>query len=259
MCASYSMIYSSSVPKDGTVSDSAEWTSVTKTRTYEQVVEQIRARILDGRLTAGGHLPNEREFAKQLGCSRTSLREALRILEAQGIIDVRVGGGPDGGAVITSRPRNSMGDILELQLALGQYSYAEIVETRMALESWSCFRAASWADDDSIGELESILTAMEDPSIEVREFNLLDVEFHSLIARSAKNTLTRDFMQIIRHAIHTQIIEAYNGLSDWRARVVSVKAEHRAILEAISRHDGAAASELVVEHIDNFFRTGVTK
>lgn len=239
--------------------DAQQWTSVTKTRTYQQVVEQIRERILDGRLRAGSHLPNEREFAQQLGCSRTSLREALRILESQGIIDIRVGGGPDGGAVVTSVARNSMGGVLELQLALGHYSYEEIIETRIALESWSCYRAASWADEDSIGRLDSILTAMEDPDVDVREFNRLDIEFHALIARSAQNALTRDFTSIIRDAVHSQIIEAYNALTDWRARVVPVKAEHRAILEAIAHHDGHRASELVIAHINDFFRNGVTE
>ncbi|GAA4426481.1 FadR/GntR family transcriptional regulator [Georgenia halophila] len=235
------------------------WSSVTKSRTYQQVVEQIRERILDGRLGPGSHLPNEREFAQQLGCSRTSLREALRILESQGIIDIRVGGGPDGGAVVTSAARSSMGGVLELQLALGQYSYDEIIETRIALESWSCLRAASSADRQSIGQLEEILTAMEDPEIDVREFNRLDVEFHALIARSANNALTQDFMSIIRDAIHSQMIEAYNALPDWRGRVVPVKSEHRAILEAIANHEGQRASELVIAHINDFFRSGVAE
>lgn len=238
---------------------SAEWNTVTRTRTYEKVVEQIRERILDGRLGAGTHLPNEREFAKQLGCSRTSLREALRILESQGILDIRVGGGPDGGAVITSSPRSSMGATLELQLALGQYSYDEIVDTRIALEAWSCSQASALADQAIHDELNGILTAMEDLSIDVREFNRLDIEFHSCIARAADNSLTRDFMQIIRLAIHKQITDAYSALPDWRHRVISVKEEHREILAAIQLGDGEMASRLVTEHIENFFRAGVAK
>lgn len=237
------------------MADTADWSSVTRTRTYEQVVHQIRQRILDGRLKAGERLPNERDFAQHLGCSRTSLREALRILESQGIIDVRVGGGPSSGAMITGSARSSMGDVLELQLALGQYSYDDIVETRMALESWSCLRAASRADSEDLAELDAILSAMEDPDIEVREFNRLDVEFHSTIARSADNSLTRDFMQIVRHAVHAQIIDAYNALPEWQVRAADVRAEHRAILGALSERDGHRASDLVVAHITDFFRS----
>ncbi|MFC7456287.1 FadR/GntR family transcriptional regulator [Brachybacterium sp. GCM10030267] len=236
------------------MSETEGWSSVTRTRTYEQVVDQIRQRILDGRLTAGMHLPNERDFAEQLGCSRASLREALRILESQGIIDVRVGGGRGSGAVITGSPRSSMGDVLELQLALGQYSYDDIVETRMALESWSCLRAASVTDEQTIEELDAILQAMDVPDIAVREFNRLDVEFHATIARSAGNSLTRDFMQILRHAVHSQIIDAYNALPDWRHRAEDVRQEHRAILAAIRDRDGQRASALVVAHISDFFR-----
>ena len=230
---------------------------MTRTRTYEQVVHQIRERILDGRLTAGERLPNERDFSQQLGCSRASLREALRILESQGIIDVRVGGGPSSGAVITASARSSMGGVLEMQLALGQFSYDDIVEARMALEFWSCRRAAAHATAEGLAELDEILTAMEDPEIDVREFNRLDVEFHSTIARYANNSLTREFMQIVRHAVHSQIIDAYNALPDWRARAADVRSEHRAILAALNDRDGQRASELVVAHITDFFRSRV--
>lgn len=239
----------------GPVAETADWSSVTRTRTYEQVVQQIRERILDGRLTTGEKLPNERDFAQQLGCSRASLREALRILESQGIIDVRVGGGPGSGAVITGGARSSMGDVLELQLALGQFSYDDIVEARMALESWSCLRAATHVTEEGLAELDEILTAMEAPDIDVREFNRLDVEFHSRIAQFANNSLTREFMQIVRQAVHSQIIDAYNALPDWRTRAADVRAEHRAILAALHDRDGQRASELVVAHITDFFRS----
>lgn len=250
------MLYAEALNEEGgPVADSADWSSVTRTRTYEQVVHQIRERILDGRLGVGERLPNERDFAQQLGCSRASLREALRILESQGIIDVRVGGGPASGAVITGSARSSMGDVLELQLALGQFSYDDIVETRMALESWSCLQAATHATPEGLAELDRILTEMEEPGIDVREFNRLDVEFHSMIAHYANNSLTREFMQIVRHAVHSQIIDAYNALPDWRVRAEDVRSEHRAILAALEERDGAKASQLVVAHITDFFRS----
>ena len=230
------------------------WEPVQRLRTYEQVMAQIEQRILDGRLKAGDHLPSERELAVSLGVSRPSLRESLRVLEALGVVEIRRGG--EGGAVLVQTPGSGMVNLLKLQIALAQFSWTDVLETRLALETWSVEEAAYRSTDDDHRELAAILDRMDDPSIEASEFNSLDAAFHMRIAESTGNALTAHFMGSLRTAIHRQMVEMYAGLEDWRRTATTVRREHREILELIVRKDGAAAARAVHMHISDFYKIG---
>lgn len=230
------------------------WEPVQRIRTYEQVMAQIEERILDGRLKAGDHLPSERELAVSLGVSRPSLRESLRVLEALGVVEIRRGGGPDGGAVLLSSPGDGMVNLLKLQIALTQFSWNDVLETRLALEAWSVEEAAYRSDDDDHRELAAILDRMDDPAIDSSEFNRLDAAFHMRIAESTGNALTAHFMGSLRTAIHRQMVQMYAELEDWRETAKTVRREHREILGAIVAGDGPAAADLVRRHITDFYK-----
>ncbi|MFP7834559.1 FadR/GntR family transcriptional regulator [Marisediminicola sp. LYQ134] len=232
------------------------WQPVQRVRTYEQVMSQIEERILDGRLKAGDRLPSERDLALLLGVSRPSLRESLRVLEALGVVDIRRGGGVDGGAVLLSAPGPGFVNLLKLQLALGHFDSTDVLDTRVALETWSCSEAAYRSTDIDHTRLASILDDMEAPGIEAHEFNRLDTAFHVTIAESTGNTLTAHLMGSLRVAIHRQMIEAYDRLDDWRRTAVTVRQEHRGILQAITDKDAAGAARLVSEHIHDFYKIG---
>ena len=230
------------------------WEPVQRIRTYEQVMAQIEERILDGRLKAGDHLPSERELAVSLGVSRPSLRESLRVLEAHGVVEIRRGGGPDGGAVLVSTPGDGMVNLLKLQIALAHFSWNDVLETRLALEAWSVEEAAYRSHDDDHRELAAILDQMDDPSIDSAEFNRLDAAFHMRIAESTGNALTAHFMDSLRTAIHHQMVQVYAELEDWRETAKTVRAEHRQILQDITDGDGPAAAEHVRRHIADFYK-----
>lgn len=117
------------------------WRPLYRPRTHEQVFAQIEQRLLDGRLRPGDRLPQERELADQLGVSRAGVREALRILEALGVLAVGVGSGPSSGCVVVG-PESDDGEqalatLLRLQLALARVSLGEVGQARDQLESWS--------------------------------------------------------------------------------------------------------------------------
>lgn len=230
------------------------WEPVQRIRTYEQVMGQIEERILDGRLKAGDHLPSERDLAVSLGVSRPSLRESLRVLEALGVVEIRRGGGPDGGAVLLSTPGDGMVNLLKLQIALAQFSWNDVLETRLALEAWSVEEAAYRSQDDDHRELAEILDRMDDPAIDSSEFNRLDAAFHMRIAESTGNALTAHFMGSLRTAIHRQMVQMYAELEDWRTTAKTVRAEHREILSDITSGDGTAAAEHVRRHITDFYQ-----
>lgn len=234
---------------------SDDWEPIQRVRTYEQVMAQIEQRMADGRLKPGDHLPSERDFAALLGVSRPSLRESLRVLEALGIVEVRPGGGADGGAVLSTAPGAGFVTLLRLQLALGHFSQGDVLATRLALESWSCSEAAQSRTDDDLRELSLILDEMEDPRIAAQDFNRLDAAFHVRIAEASANALTAHLMRSLRTAINRQMIEAYARLPDWRMVAQTVRHEHRAILKAIADRDSPAAAQLVRNHIESFYRT----
>jgi GntR family transcriptional regulator, transcriptional repressor for pyruvate dehydrogenase complex len=229
------------------------WEPVQRIRTYEQVMGQIEERILDGRLKAGDHLPSERELAVSLGVSRPSLRESLRVLEALGVVEIRRGGGPDGGAVLLSTPGDGMVNLLKLQIALAQFSWNDVLETRLALEAWSVEEAAYRSDDDDHRDLAAILDRMDDPEIDSSEFNRLDATFHLRIAESTGNALTAHLMGSLRTAIHRQMVQMYAELENWRETAKTVRREHREILAAIVAGDGPAAADHVQRHITDFY------
>lgn len=229
------------------------WEPVQRIRTYEQVMAQIEERILDGRLKAGDRLPSERDLAQLLGVSRPSLRESMRVLEALGLIEIRRGGGPDGGAVLVQSPGDGMVNLLKLQIALAHFNWNDVLETRLSLETWSCEEAAYRAAEADHRELAAILDRMDDPEIDSAEFNRLDAAFHVRIAESTGNALTAHFMGSLRTAIHRQMVQMYAELDDWHETAKTVRAEHREILQAIVDRDGTRAADLVRQHIADFY------
>lgn len=219
-------------------------------------MSQIEDRILDGRLKAGDRLPSERDLSALLGVSRPSLRESLRVLEALGIVDIRPGGGADGGAVLVGKPGSGFVNLLKLQLALGHFDQTDVLETREALESWCCEEAAERSTEQDHRELEAILDQMDDPEIGTAEFNRLDTAFHVRIAESTGNALTSHLMGSLRIAINRQMIEAYARLENWKETAKIVRQEHRQILEAIRQREPDRAKQAVRDHIRSFYKAG---
>lgn len=235
------------------------WEPVRKIRSYEQVMEQIEQRIVDGLLKPGDHLPSERDLATQLGVSRPTLRESLRVLEALGILDIRPGGGADGGAILMPEPGAGMVSLLRLQLALAHFSESDVVETRLAMEEWAVAEAARRSTTEDHAALAEILDRMDDTTIDSAEFNRLDAAFHVRIARSTGNALLAHFMESLRSAIHRQMVDMYAELEDWRKTVVTVRKEHRTILRTITEGDADQAVAEVRTHIKDFYKDYRTK
>src|SRR5918994_1858330 len=144
-------------------------------RTHQLVLSWIENELSGGRLTVGGRLPAERTLAEQLNVSRTSVREAIRILEAMGVVRAGVGSGPDAGTVVIADPTAALGSALRLHVATSHLPVSDIVETRVLLESWAVARAH--LDSPALAEAAALLEEME-KSTETDQFLALDVRFH---------------------------------------------------------------------------------
>ncbi|NUT73015.1 FadR/GntR family transcriptional regulator [Pseudarthrobacter sp. C4D7] len=222
-------------------------------RTHQLVLHWIEERLSAGDLAVGGRLPAERALAEQLQVSRTSVREAIRVLEAMGVVRSGVGSGPDSGTVVISDPTAALGSALRLHVATQHLPVADIVETRVLLESWAAARATR--DAPQLEDAAALLAAMDAPEgLPVEEFLALDVRFHLALANAAGNAVVSAMMGSLRESIQGYAAELTGNLPDWKATACRLHAEHHAILAAVREGDGGRAAQLVAAHIEGFYK-----
>ncbi|WP_416417021.1 FadR/GntR family transcriptional regulator [Paenarthrobacter aromaticivorans] len=220
-------------------------------RTHELVLQWIEKQLSDGALALGGRLPGERAMAEQLQVSRTSVREAVRILEAMGVVRAGVGSGKDAGTVVIAEPGSALGSTLRLHVATRHLPVADIVETRVLLESWAAARAKVGAP--ALDEAAALLEQM-DNSPDIETFLALDARFHVALAQAAGNTVVSAMMASLRGAIENYAGKLTGNLPDWKATSERLRAEHHAILAAVNANDGDRAADLVAAHIQGFYK-----
>ena len=221
-------------------------------RTHQLVLSWIENELSEGRLTVGGRLPAERTLAEQLKVSRTSVREAIRILEAMGVVRAGVGSGPEAGTVVISDPTAALGSALRLHVATQHLPVADIVETRVLLESWAASKARPDAPElDAAGGL---LAEMAVDGLAMDDFLALDVRFHLALADAAGNAVVSAMMGSLRESIQRYASQLTSNLPDWEATASRLKAEHREILAAIRNNDGERAAKLVAAHIEGYYQ-----
>ncbi|MCD4851673.1 FCD domain-containing protein [Arthrobacter sp. AK01] len=220
-------------------------------RTHELVLQWIEKQLSDGDLALGGRLPGERAMAEQLQVSRTSVREAVRILEAMGVVRAGVGSGKDAGTVVIAEPGSALGSTLRLHVATRHLPVADIVETRVLLESWAAERAKVGVPE--LEEAAALLDQM-DAAPDIDTFLALDARFHVALAQAAGNSVVSAMMASLRGAIENYAGELTGNLPDWDTTSTRLRAEHRAILTAVNNNDGGKAAELVAAHIQGFYK-----
>lgn len=216
------------------------------TSANQQALEYLETAILDGQMPVGTRLPPERDLAVQLGVSRGAVREAIRELRAQGIVESLPG--PGRGTRITSGQTEALTRMFRLHLAIATTSIDDLLIARVALEAATAGLAAVHWSAGSLAELERLLEEMES-TMELPAFNELDTQFHVAIAATARNLLIGDLTAAIREALRTPILEASAAMADWAAFRQGLCRQHRAIFDAIARRDASAARSAMEHHI----------
>ncbi|MGH3320311.1 MAG: FadR/GntR family transcriptional regulator [Streptosporangiaceae bacterium] len=214
---------------------------------------EVERHILEGRLREGDHLPGERRLAELLGVSRGGVREALRVLEALGVLTAGTGSGPEAGSIVAGNPSEAMTPLLRLHHALSGFTVEEMVETRIVLEGWAAREAARHRDASSWRGLEQPLEAADDQDITTRHFVELDAQFHVGLAKASGNRLIGYFMQSLRDTMLSHMDQGFEELSDVRTVIASLRREHREIYDQVRAGDGAKAAEHIERHIRSFY------
>jgi GntR family transcriptional repressor for pyruvate dehydrogenase complex len=238
------------MPETAPTGGPASWQPITRSRSHELVVDQIEEQILAGTLRVGDRLPGERDLASHLQVSRAAVREALRSLEAQGVVRSAVGSGKDSGTVVSAMPSEALTRLLRLHVALANFPMNDVVDARVMLERSSAALAARNATPANLDSMRMALDGMESPGVDQETFNDLDTAFHVAIAEASGNRLVADMTIALRDSMRRPILQALRALgSDWERIADQLRADHRAIFAAIEDGQGAVAAERVDQHI----------
>jgi len=241
---------------------------VAEPRAWENVLRSVESQLLTGRLKPGDHLPPERQLAADLGVGRSSVREAVRVLEVLGLIRTATGSGPTAGAIIVATPSGGMSALMRLQVAAHGFAVADVVKTRLLLETSI---AAELATAHSIGSpgnpgnpgdpgnpgaldpVAQLLDAMDSPALTPPEFLALDAQFHLALAEASGNQVVAAMMAGLRNSIESYVLAAVPNLTSWGTTSARLRVEHRGILIAIAAGDPADAAARVRAHISGYY------
>jgi GntR family transcriptional regulator, transcriptional repressor for pyruvate dehydrogenase complex len=215
-------------------------------RISEEIFDQIKSAIMEGKLKPGEKLPTERELMQQLGVSRIPIREALKLLENIGLIDTRQGGG----SYVRSLVTDSIRDPLNLLIKEDIENIFDLMEVRKEIEARSAYHAAQRADDSdiediarTIGEMKRYFDADKTPP------NKLDADFHLAISRSSDNTVRSHLMFTIYNIFNEYFAFLIENICYNRDYYRQVYDQHRSIFNAIKGRKTTEAQERMAEHL----------
>ncbi|MDO1485428.1 GntR family transcriptional regulator [Rhodococcus rhodochrous] len=221
-------------------------------RAWEQVLNHLEQMLVSGELGPGQRLPPERTLAAQLGVGRSSVREALRVMEALGLLSTHTGSGPNVGAMIVSRPTGGMSMLMRLQVAAQNFPVSHIVRTRLVLETEVMDTLANRTPAPELTPAEELLDAMDDPELAAPEFLVLDAQFHVAMADAAGNLVVAAMVAGLRDSIESYVL-AGAPHTDWPATCVRLRHEHRGLVDAVRAGDATLARKRIVEHIRGYY------
>jgi GntR family transcriptional repressor for pyruvate dehydrogenase complex len=202
---------------------------------YAAVVERIRRAMALGVLLPGDRLPAERALADELGVSRVTVREALRVLQGEGLLVTRRG---SGGTVVSPT--------VPAWETHGEYDrkIAEVFELRLAVETMAARLAADRVTARDIERLDACQRALES-SRDVHAFRRADSEFHLTVARISGNGMLCGVVEDVRAAVSSRL-DRYDFAVIYESSIRG----HAAVIEAIRRRDPSAAAAAMEAHIE---------
>jgi len=224
----------------------AEAQRTRRSRSFDDVLEQLREAILSGRIRPGDRLPGERQLCESFGVGRPTLREALRSLEATGLIEVRPGKG--GGSYAVTPSEATVGDALAALVNLRGASLEDLAEFRVDFEGDNAAWAARRADAGDISALEALVADARTASQKRGargQLARIDVRWHEALARATKNRLRIG----IALGIHDAVLRRHRTLG-LDAKAPSIPEDVAAITAAVAAGDADAARRLMRAHIE---------
>ncbi len=220
-------------------------------RIFQDVVEQIQEAIIDGQLKVGDRLPAERELKEMLQTSRSTLREALRVLEQKGLIEIKLGMG--GGAVVKKVTSDLVAESLDLLIRSNQVSLQHIAEFRERVEGDVVRLATSRLKKADIDTLEKLLEksrqCLARGTAGVPDFLSADQQIHQYFAKITGNPI---YISLFK-TMHNNIRRYFDALlfreeSEMRENLQDLES----VVAAMKRGDADTAGKIVRTHVRRF-------
>ncbi|GAA3327995.1 FadR/GntR family transcriptional regulator [Paeniglutamicibacter sulfureus] len=215
-------------------------------RAYHVIVEQIKQLIRDGNLKPGDRLPNEREFCQQLGVSRVTVREALRVLEATGLIQVNLGA--RGGSFLTSPSPELVGENLAHLLTLSPITASATTEARQIFELGILPLVLERATAEDIAALHDLVAEAKADGASSTD---MSAAFHVRLAACTHNPA----IEALMHSFHGPLISSLR-VAKTIAPHMGLKGveEHGHLVEAIEDGDLDRARAILAQHLERTAR-----
>ncbi|MDX3382257.1 FCD domain-containing protein [Streptomyces niveiscabiei] len=223
--------------------------TLTVPKASDVLASEVRERILSGELAEGTPLPPERQLVEQTGLSRATVREALRILEVERLVEIRPGRG--GGAFVHRPGRESLANTVQLVIRGQQIRLEALHETREAIEPACAALAAGRRTERDLADLDAAHAELVGTGDDIRRFLRANVRWHNAVARAGGNELLIGFLGALSESIYAAT--NLEGFMDTRIREVTAQA-HAKITEAIRSRDAAAARRRMSRHVCGFAR-----
>lgn len=197
-------------------------------------------------LERGAVLPPERELIAEFGVGRNTLREALRLLEVQGIVTVKTGA--RGGPVVLRPDHRPLADTLSVFLQAADATFIHVVRARRVIESDLAALAAEHASPEAIATMRSSIEMMEASMDDEERFLEENLRFHDACAAAAANPVLEVFQSSLKSISDGHII----GVSYSRRRRAAILEAHRRILDVIEAGDSDASRGAMSDHMREF-------
>lgn len=219
-----------------------------QSRIFQHVVDEIQSAILDGRIKAGDQLPSEMKLKEMFETSRGSIREALRVLEQKGLIDIKTG--VAGGAVVRTPDHNQVTESLDLLVKSQQVSLKHLLDFRLEIEGTVAALAARRANESEIKPLKDLLhqarSLLDDAEFDGDQLLKIDTKLHVGISQISGNPI---FTAVLR-MVHENLLNTYDWLALKNSSALNSNFEDMEILiQAIENGDDNGARTMAQEHV----------
>ena len=218
-----------------------EFKRLTPLKRYEEVVEQIKQAVYDGKMVIGDKLPSENEMVQQFGVSRSVVREALRSLEQIGLVEVRQGA--SGGTFVGDKSIGKMTEVFTVMLNLDRFRIEHVYQVAHSIETTAAELAAINAGPNDLALLEQNL--LDHYRLESPAEDRPTLGFHTALAKASGNPLLETLVNVLINVVRRNPV-LYPSQLDFPEES---NQDHVAILEAVKKHDGPEARRLMSEHL----------
>ena len=218
---------------------------------HRKILRWLENELFEGNIQLGQDLPTDSEIARAIGVGRSRTRDALRTLEDMDLVQLYSGRGKEMLVHLSDEPAATASAALRLHMSSSRYPTRDLVQTRILLESWAIARIDP--KTASFAEMDDVLAQMEDFDLSIRDFLELLLTFHHQLMRCAGNELLVGLLASVRQPSFESMLSLVGRMPLWSSAVERLRAESRAIAEALKAGDAATARALVIGQLRGMY------